>query len=77
MSKWWTEKANEMEIIENDYEWLHSGDIRSTTLWLRLTSGDLMYGQFDAREIPSADIAAKSIQTDSPAQRNLYNEWNG
>lgn len=35
-----------------------------------------MYGQFDAREISSANIATESIQTNSPAQRHLQNIYN-
>lgn len=32
-----------------------------------------MYGQFDAREIPSTNIATETIQPHSPAQRHLQN----
>lgn len=37
------------------------------------TSCYLMYGQFDAREIPSTNIATETIQSHSPAQRHLQN----
>lgn len=34
-----------------------------------------MYSQFDTGEIPATDIAAKSIQTHSPAQRHLRKQF--
>lgn len=38
---------------------------------LLVTSGQLMYGQFDTRKIASPDIPTKSVETNSPAQCNL------
>lgn len=37
----------------------------------KVTSGQLMYGQFHSREIPSSYITTEPIETNSPAQRNL------